>query len=173
MKRDIRTLFNTETPEAPKAPPANHRQEFIKKLDAQQIHKSSQYYWPKIAATIMITLAVALTVYYTADEEKDVSPFIAEIEAVETQYLERIELEWENFVAVAQDSVLVARFRKKLDELDANYTAISTQFEEDSNNVLIVEALVNNLQTRLQILKDIQAHIEILNQNDEHYENKL
>ena len=96
---------------------------------------------------------------------------IAQIEAVEAEYLANIEAEWKSFVAIAKDEVLVKRFRKKLDELDNDYQDISLQFKEDSDNILAVEALIDNLQNRLQILKDIQKHIKILNQNNEHNEN--
>ena len=101
------------------------------------------------------------------------SPIVAQIEAVEAKYLEDIEEEWENFVAIADDAILVERFRKKLNALDADYHDISIQFKQDSNNILVIESLVENLQTRLQLLKDIQNHIKILNQINEQHENTI
>jgi len=109
----------------------------------------------------------------TKPEQNQVSPIVAQVEAVEAAYLKDIETEWQSFVAIADDAILVERFRKKLKDLDADYQDISLQFKDDSNNILVIEALVENLQTRLQILKDIQKHINILNQNNEHHEKSI
>lgn len=98
---------------------------------------------------------------------------IAQVEAVEAEYLREINTEWTNFVAIANDKVLVARFKKKLDELDKDYQLISKQFKSNASNIQVVEALVENLQTRLQILKDIQEHIKILNQKNEQNEKSI
>jgi archaellum component FlaC len=98
---------------------------------------------------------------------------IAQIEAVEAEYLKDIEKEWENFIAIAEDEILVERFKKKLNKLDKDYQEISAQFKNYSNDIMVVESLIDNLQTRLQILKDIQEHIKILNQNNGHYEKSI
>ncbi|EDP69463.1 hypothetical protein FBALC1_05208 [Flavobacteriales bacterium ALC-1] len=170
MKRDIRDLFTEE--DDLKTLPESHRAEFLEKLKQQPKEKSS-FPWLKIAVVILIALTVGFSVFYNQSEEENLSPIIAQIEAVEAEYLEDIEKEWESFVAIAEDDVLVERFRKKLEELDNDYKEISTQFKNDANNILVIEALVDNLQTRLQILKDIQEHIRILNQNNEQHENTI
>ncbi|WP_225035479.1 hypothetical protein [Winogradskyella sp. SM1960] len=167
MKRDIRNLFKEE--DDLKTLPENHRTEFLGKLKTQT-KKNPSHNWLKIAAVLLIALTVGIGFYNTTEEETKVSPIVAQIEAVEAEYLANIETEWENFIAIADDDVLVERFRKKLKDLDADYQNISMQFKNDANNVLVIEALIENLQTRLQILKDIQKHIKILNQNNEPYE---
>jgi hypothetical protein len=168
MKRDIRDLFKEE--DDLKTLPKNHRTEFLEKLKNKP-KKNTSFPWLKIAAVLLIALTVGFSIFYNKPEDNKVSPMIAQIEAVEAEYLANIEAEWKSFVAIAKDEVLVKRFRKKLDELDNDYQDISLQFKEDSDNILAVEALIDNLQNRLQILKDIQKHIKILNQNNEHNEN--
>ena len=64
-------------------------------------------------------------------------------------------------------------FKEKLTDLDNDYQEISRSFKNDSNNILVIESLVENLQTRLQLLKDIQVHINILNQKTEQNENTI
>ncbi len=124
----------------------------------------------KIAAILVIGLMIGYTII-NRDPIEEISPMTAQIEAVEAKYLEDIEKEWQNFVSIADDEILIARFKKRLDELDKDYQEISAQFKNDSNNIAVVESLVENLQTRLQILKDIQEHIKILNQKNEQHEN--
>jgi hypothetical protein len=170
MKRDIRDLFKEE--DDLKSLPNHHRTDFLEKLSKQPKKKLNRFFLLKIAAVVLVLLAVGYGVVYNQPEE-EVSTMVAQIEAVEAEYLKNIEAEWKRFIAIADDEVLVARFKKKLAELDNDYQEISVQFKTDSNNILVIEALVENLQTRLQILKDIQEHIKILNQNNEHYENTI
>ncbi|EPR72024.1 hypothetical protein ADIWIN_2863 [Winogradskyella psychrotolerans RS-3] len=173
MKQDIRTLFTEEDDLKPL--PKNHRSEFADKLKKQSKPKQNPYAWLSAAAILIIALAIGFNVrdMESKPELNQVSPIIAQVEAVEAEYLKDIETEWQSFVAIADDAVLIERFRKKLKDLDTDYKAISVQFKDDSNNILVIEALVENLQTRLQILKDIQNHINILNQTNEQYENTI
>ncbi|WP_339625145.1 hypothetical protein [uncultured Winogradskyella sp.] len=169
MQRDIRDLFTAE--EDLKSLPENHREEFLGKLQQQPKSTSTLFTWVKIVAVVITVITVGFGLINTYSDEEDISPMIAQIKAVEAEYLENIDVEWQRFIVLAKDEKLVDRFRKKLDELDSNYKDISIQFEEDANNILVVEALVENLQTRLQILKNIQNHIKILNQKNEQNEN--
>lgn len=171
MKQDIRDLFKEEGDF--KTLPENHRAEFLDKLNSQPKPNSSSTNWLKIAAVAILALTVGFSIFYKSPEKTEVSPIVAQIEAVEAEYLKDIEAEWESFLAITEDEVLVARFKKKLDELDTDYQDISAQFKADSNNIVVVESLVENLQTRLQILKDIQKHIKILNQNNEQHEKSI
>ena len=82
-----------------------------------------------------------------------------------------INREWKNFLILTTDKDLVRRYEKRLLDLDKDYQAVSKQFKEDTNDIATVENLIDNLQTRLQLLKDIQEHIKIINQQNEPYEN--
>lgn len=165
MKRDIRDLFKEE--EDLRSLPKQHREEFLLKLKNCSRKKVKIADLIKIAAAVVIALTIGFSIYYNQLEQSQESQAIAEIEAIEAKYLKNIETEWQNFIAIANDKVLVTRFKKKLNELDVDYQKISTQFKENSNNIIVIEALVENLQTRLELLKDIQTHIKILNQKNE------
>ena len=170
MKRDIRDVFKEE--DELKILPDNHRAAFLEKLQKQSQKKSSLQMWLRIAAIAVVALTVGFNLFNNQPEE-NISPMLAQIEAVETEYLQDIEKEWQNFIAIANDEVLIVRFKKRLDALDKDYQDISTQFKNDTNNISVIEALLENLQTRLQLLKDIQAHIKILNQKTEQNENTI
>jgi hypothetical protein len=165
MKHDIRDLFKDDTI-AQKQLPANHRTEFLYKLKADSKPKANGFLWLKIAGVLVVGLFIGISVFNSETIVQEPSSIIAQIEAVEAEYLKNIDLEWQSFIAIANDEKLVKRYKEKLAELDNDYQEISEDFKSDSNNILVIESLVENLQTRLELLKDIQEHIKILNQDN-------
>ncbi|MEY8848900.1 hypothetical protein AB9K26_08790 [Psychroserpens sp. XS_ASV72] len=172
MKQDIRELFKTEDEHKPL--PEFHRDEFLQKLKKQ--NRSAQkpsLPLMKFAAILLITLSIGFLI------TKVLSPSVSEptikdqMATLESQYLKDIDNEWQKFVAIAEDDALVERFRKKLESLDQDYKEISKQYKLESNNILIIEELVNNLKTRLSILKDIQSQIKLIHQKNEQHENTI
>ncbi|MFD2916385.1 hypothetical protein [Psychroserpens luteus] len=181
MKQDIRKLFKNSEAEPVEAPgkqlPDNHRQEFYDQLKASRPRRESKLnsnYLIKIAAIITLFGALTITLFTTLDNTTnqvvEESSMETQIETIEKEYLASIDVEWKHFINVANDENLVKRYRTKLDDLDNDYKEISKQFKTDTNNILVIESLVENLQTRLQLLKDIQEHIKVLNQKTEQYE---
>lgn len=181
MKQDIRDLFrDTDTNSVDafgKQLPDNHRQEFYDQLKASRPRRESKinkYYLIKIAAIITVFVALTITLFTTLDNATnqvvEESSMETQIETIEKEYLASIDVEWKRFINVANDENLIKRYRTKLDDLDNDYKEISKQFKTDTNNILVIESLVENLQTRLQLLKDIQEHINVLNQKTEPYE---
>lgn len=160
MKQDIRDLFKEEDKHF-KSLPSNHRVEFKKKLQKQ--FKPSKVSWLRVAALFLIALTAGAGVYFSLPQKETELPIVAQIKTVEAEYLEHIENEWNNFISLTDDKILVARYQKKLNELDKDYQDISSQFTKNPNDLLTIEALIDNLKTRLKLLKDIQQHIHILN----------
>lgn len=173
MKRDIRDLFKDQQESNLKELPDNHRAQFLELLENQSKPKRKTYAWLSAAALLLLALTIGFSYLNTISEDEQLAPILAQIETIEAEYLADIESEWQSFIAIAEDDVLIERFRKKLKELDTDYKEISIQFKTETNNIMVIEALVDNLQTRLQILKDIQTHIKILNQNNEHHETSI
>lgn len=172
MKRDIRKLLENTKDSGVKLP-ENHRKEFFEKLNARQKKRGFKFMFLRSVAVLVLGLAISFGVFYSQDTKEDISPLLAQLETVEIEYLKEIETEWNSFVALAKDEALVARFRKRLKDLDSEYQKVAIQFEDDSNNIIVLEALITNLQTRLQILKDIQNHINLLNQKNEQHESSI
>lgn len=164
MKQDIRDLFKSDDDNGTKQLPNDHREEFLAKLNTNRKDNSQNYIWLRLVAVMVVALTVSFFIFKTETPHTETSPLLAQVEAVEAEYLKNIETEWQNFKQLATDEVLVKRYEKKLTDLDADYQEISKAFKNDTNNILVVESLIQNLQTRLQLLKDIQEHIKILNQ---------
>jgi len=176
MKQDIKEVLNGFE-ETNKELPAAHRTEFLEKLQGAEKPMSKPenfYYFIKIAATIVLFVSVgylALNSFNKSDPIIVETPIEKQLKDIEMQYLKHIDAEWQNFVALATDENLIKRFEQKLNDLDAGYQEITVKFKQDKNNILIIESLVENLQTRLRLLKDIQEHIHLLNQKSEQHEN--
>lgn len=176
MKQDIRNLFKDDEA-SKKQLPEHHRQEFYDKLKASRPKQSSKIHTNfvfKVAAIILLFFAFSVLLFNKTDLSNEQivedTPIQLQIDAIEKQYLASIDTEWEKFISVANDETLVKRYRNKLNDLDNDYQEISKQFKADTNNIQVIEALVDNLKTRLQLLKDIQEHIKLLNQKTQQYE---
>lgn len=177
MKRDIRTLFENKTL-ATKQLPDNHRAEFLNKLKKANNKKKKPkqtYFYYKIAASILVLLAMAFFISRNLSENSkpESMELVDQIKTVEQHYLAEINKEWENFLALTTDTKLVNRYKERLKSLDVNYKALSKDFKNDTSNVLVIEDLIENLKTRLQLLKDIQQHIKLLNSKNNSYENVI
>ncbi|MEM5566995.1 hypothetical protein WNY78_17880 [Psychroserpens sp. AS72] len=181
MKQDIRDLFRDTDADSVDASGKqlldNHRQEFYDQLKASRPRRESKLntnYLIKIAAIITLFVALTIALFATVDNTSnqivDEPSIETQIEGIEKEYLASIDIEWKRFLKVANDEKLVKRYKDKLDDLNSDYKELSLQFKEDNNDIFVIESLVENLQTRLQLLKDIQEHINVLNQKTEPYE---
>lgn len=178
MQQDIRDLLKEDTHQGnPKTKiesrlPNGHRDEFIKKLRDSKTNRYPSFkmdWFYKIAAVVLVSISLAYMVFNTSENETPEqtvqNPQIeTQMMAVEKKFLASIDAEWERFVKLTEDKVLIDRYRNKLNDLATDYDQIATQFKADPNDIILIESLVENLQKRLQLLKDIQIHIEILNQ---------
>lgn len=175
MEQDIRELFNDDD-FTKKELPLPHRKEFLDKLNASKTVKENRFnfnYLLKIAAVLLLFVSVGyFSIKFIGNDTQTIEETALEsqIKTVEAQYLKSIETEWNNFLLIANDDKLIKRYKQKLESLDADYKDISQKFKENNNDILIVEKLVENLKIRLQILKDIQEHITLLNQENNTYE---
>ena len=147
--------------------PQGHREEFLEKLQKKNSQKPKQKNnWWKIAATLVVLVGLGFVLLQNreTDDFPEADTIALELQQIETQYLQEIETEWENFLKIATDQKLIARYKEKLKQLDTDYKEISKSYQANKNNLLAVEDLIRNLQTRLTLLKEIQEHIKILNQ---------
>lgn len=170
MKHDIRDLFKEDEVYKHELP-ETHEQEFFNKLknsNSKHAKLSNYKYAYLIAATVLLFLTFGYFVFNdnieTGTETKEEHVLVQQIEALERDYLVSINKEWESFLMLTNDENLINRYRNKLDDLDKDFQDISEQFKTNNNNILVIEALVENLKTRLELLKNIKEHVTILNQ---------
>jgi CHASE3 domain sensor protein len=170
MKQDLRELFK-KTDLSEKKLPINHKDEFILKLTKKSFKKNrkrSFRYIANIAASFLILCMVSYIFFY--QNSKSITKIAnktnieTQLKQIEKEYLANINKEWNNFLVLSNDQNLIKRFEQKLKDLDLDYQEISLRYKKETNNILVIEELIANLSTRLQLLKDIQEHIKFLNQ---------
>lgn len=172
MKQDIRELFkNNEFPK--KKLPSSHKEEFLEKLKNSEVvkpEKRRMNFLLKVASSIVLLFSVGYFVQNSMDLETQNTALEIQVEQIEKEYLKNIEKEWKAFVKNTDDQNLIKKYEEKLRKLDVSYKEVSKQFKENSENISVLESLIENLQRRLQLLKDIQEHIKELNQKKKNYE---
>lgn len=163
MKKDIRDIVKEKSPDQQQLP-QNHRSEFYDKLMEQKKKKPSKSIFLKIAATVAILIMGSFFTWQfltTTQEESTDNSTISLVE-IESDYQLKIEKEWQSLLQLTSDSTLINRYDKKLAQLNEDYKNLSQEYSSDSNNIEHIENLVQNLEYRLQLLKDIQSHIKII-----------
>lgn len=166
MEHDIRDLFKNKEYSLKKLPTA-HRKEFIKKLDGVKNSRNtkSSFYFLKIAASVLLILFCGYF-YQNMYSKPTKTALEIQFEGIENEYLININKEWNAFIEVANDTILIRKYKDKLKESDTDYKKITTQLKELPNNINVLESLIDNLQRRLQLIEDIKEHINELNQKN-------
>lgn len=165
MKQDIRDLFEKDTLSKKKLP-TSHEQDFLRKLkrtDPLQSRKKKIGSFLKVAATIALMISVG---YYINKEHIEKTALEIHLEQIEKECLTSIDREWEALKEATNDQRLIRKYEEKLETLAISYQVISKEFSEDPNNISVLESLVENLQSRLQLLKNIKQHVKELHQKN-------
>lgn len=172
MKQDIRKLFGEDNTKVPCELPSGHRKEFQNKLQSRQ---KKFVFGPvsRAAAIALVILGTTIGLYNTHNQVNTDKTTTSQINSIEKEYLKNIESEWQKFISVTNDSTLIRRFDSKLKDLDEDYNKLTEQLKSNPENTIIIESLIDNLQTRLEILEDIQTHIQILNSKPSDHGNIL
>ena len=173
MKQDIRKLFKDEDIITTKLP-TNHRKEFIQKLE-----KSSKKPQHKKLKTLQIAVSILFLIsisgYWFVNQNNLFKPkkptaIELQVQQIEAKYLQEIHTEWSQFTNTVKDKKLIKKYKERLSNLSEKYKEIHDQFKENPNSISVLEALINNLQTRVQLLKDIQEQLQLLQQKPTSYE---
>lgn len=169
MERDIRDLFDKDEHQK-NILPKNHREEFIKKLQKNDFKKPKRtsYFFLKIAASILVIYFCFYSYFsdFSLTDKTAKTEVQIQIELFEKQYLTNINNEWNNFIAIAKDTILIKKYEVKLKESVTDYKNITQKLKEQPDNINVLESLINNLQRRLQLIKNIKEHLKELNQKN-------
>ncbi|MDT0644415.1 hypothetical protein RM553_16370 [Zunongwangia sp. F363] len=198
MAQDIRDMFrNDESRESEKLR-SGHQRRFEAKLDKAlpQEKKTNRFPYLKIAAVLVVAFGIAMfflkpgsgadenRIVETPMEENadktttqpekqfqlsDVSPQYKEIE---NYYMASLNLELAKLNINDDNKALIDAFMAKLAELDKEYKRLNADLNESGPNEQTVEAMVANLQLRLELLFKLKNKIKEINESkNENYEN--
>ncbi len=187
MGQDLRELFKKAQKEKAYKMKEGHEERFSKLLEKElpQSEKSS-FFFLKIAASIVLMLSVGIygyiqyaknTVEENTNEENpivntedpvkeatgislgDLSP---DLEKVENYYVANINLELSQLQVSDENKALVDSFMKRLLELNNEYGKLNTELNQVGPNDQTINALIKNLQLRLQLLHQLKEKLNEL-----------
>lgn len=177
MGQDLRDLFKDEQVKSNMTMSEGHKARFIEKLDKElpeQTHPKPFKVW-RIAASILLLLGLAYGALQFESQavpvqlkEADVSDVNTlgdvspELKKVEDFYLASINLQLSKIELTPDNKEVFDGYLVKLEELDKEYQNLSLELTENGPNALTVEALINNLKLRLNLLIRLQDQIQVL-----------
>ena len=179
MAQDIRALFKED--KTREKMPENHQERFLSKLeDALPVKKKSKFIWFQIAASviILIGLGVGGLKYFQLEQPKnkavsnkivptktlgDVSPGLKK---VENYYLASINLELSKVKYTDENKEVFDGYIEQLNTLNNEYENLSVELTENGPSELTVNALIDNLKYRLNLLYRLREQLNELNASE-------
>lgn len=185
MARDIRDLFREE--EVVKTSmPENHEARFLEKLDQAMPVSKPKYNWFGIAASVIVLLGFSFLTFQvynsneiqventpetmvrsTTTEVKTLGDVSPGLKKVEDYYLASINLELAKIKYTPDTKELFDGYVKQLEELDKEYQRLSEELTNSGPSELTVNALIDNLKFRLNLLYRLRAQLQELNSSNE------
>lgn len=172
MSKDIREIMknykNQETSLS-----TNHRNKFQDRL-LQEVHKQPKkrnYRWLQVAASVVLIVSLSIGYFYTEIIEdapiksaKDISlgSLSPEFKSIEDYYTNSINYEISNLDLNENNKEILDGYLAKIGELTSEYKSLTTELNTKGVNDEIINALINNLQLRLQLLQRLKKQLNDL-----------
>ena len=193
MAQDIRKMFQEDKP-LPSKPPMGHQKRFgarlEKALPQEEKEKKSvnMFYFLKIAAVLVVIFGISF-LFLNRQEEftgepitdapvetetgedipvtrvyqlSDVSP---EFKQIEDFYLASLNIELAKLEVNDNNKALVDSFMAQLAGLDQEYKKLNAEINETGLTESSVEAMISNLQLRLELLYKLKNKINDIKQS--------
>ncbi|MDA9343790.1 hypothetical protein OAC43_01025 [Flavobacteriaceae bacterium] len=184
MARDIRELFKNDKITNERMP-ENHQERFLEKLDeALPEAKQSTFSWMQIAASVVVLLGLSFGVFkYFQPQVSENAQEIANTKIVDTKslgdispglkkvedyYLASINSELSKMTYTPKTKELFDGYLIQLNELDKEYQKLSLELTESGPSELTVNALIDNLKLRLNLLYRLRSQLQEFNTSDAH-----
>lgn len=199
MAQDIRNMFRDDKPESQANLNEGHEKRFKARLKKEMPVKQkagNRYFYFSIAAVLVVALGIGLFLFNdpvssgndievvetpSAKEEpedlidekqfqlSDISP---EFRKIENYYMASINMELAKLEINNDNKALIDAFMLELEELDKEYQRLNAELKEAGPNEQTIEAMVANLQLRLELLLKLKNKLsEIKNSKNKNYEN--
>lgn len=186
MAKDIRELFKNDNQQSDKQMSHGHEARFLDKLDqALPQKKQSNWTFLNIAASIVIVIGLGFGGYTffkqdanpntVVDTEQpkpetntttktmtlgDISP---DLKKVEDYYVANINLELSKLKLTPENKELFDGYVLRLEELNAEYKSLSTELTDNGPDEHTVNALIQNLKFRLNLMYRLKEQLNQLN----------
>jgi hypothetical protein len=181
MAQDLKKLFKEQREEKTYQMKEGHAERFFSKLETELPEKSkpNSYFWLKIAASVLIMIGLASYFFMNTETSTvpetsivdakdnietnislgDLSP---DLEKIENYYVANINLELANLNVSDDNKDIVDGYMEQLAALDLEYKKLNKELNDFGPNDQTIEALIQNLQLRLQLLKKLKQKLNQL-----------
>ncbi len=179
MAQDIRELFKLEVTE--EKMPNNHQKRFFNKLeDALPVQKKNKFIWFQIAASILFFMGLSFGAFKYFQQENGVNNVVANkivttktlgdvspgLKKVEDYYLASINLELSKVKYTNENKDVFDGYLKQLNVLNKEYENLTIELSENGPSELTVNALIDNLKYRLNLLYRLREQLNELNTSE-------
>lgn len=110
------------------------------------------------------------SVYNLSKNESEIIPSLADVspefKKVEDYYLASINVELANLKVNDDNKSIVDSFMKQLSKLDEEYKILQKELHSQGTLNLSLEALINNLQMRLELLQQLKQNLKNINESN-------
>lgn len=172
MQQDIRNTLKNYKEENIELS-VNHSNKFealLKKELQLQKPKKKNYKWISIAASVVLLISLGIKFYPTTVLEKtpiepqeislgSISP---EFESIEKYYKNSINLEISQLELTDENDEMIDGYLLKIAELTKEYKSLTLELNKNGINDATIDALIRNLQLRLQLLKRLKKQLKQL-----------
>lgn len=161
LEQQFKTLKSKTENELPLE---GHQLRFQRKLEQHNRPTARLMNWISIAASIVLLLGLGINVLPEAPKASN--PLTTTYQAEIDTQLAFLEVNYKaTFDTPIQDVKL------QLLELDQAYKALETKFNKQHQHPLLLKAMIDNLQQRLDILNELEQALNAQNEHD--YENSI
>ncbi|MGB5358928.1 MAG: hypothetical protein WBN27_03175, partial [Eudoraea sp.] len=185
MAQDLRELFKEE--KAKSHPMKDgHEERFSELLDKElPLKRKSTFYFIKIAASVLVlfSLGIYTSIYYkgdtppkpaivetetenTKDQGYSLGNLSPELKKIENYYVANINLELSRLEVSNENKAMVDDYMRRLSELNEEYKRLNIELNEIGPNDQTINALIKNLQIRLQLLQKLKEKLNQLKSSE-------
>ncbi len=182
MAQDLRERFKQEREVKMYRMKKGHENRFVNRLEVElPCEKKHNYLWLKIAACIAVVTGIVVYNYNSsfmdtpqvttvidlnrADVKEEISlgDLSPDLKKVEHYYVANINMALSKLQVSKENKGLVDSFMNQLADLNMEYERLNTELNQIGPNDQTITALIENLQYRLQLLKQLKKKLNELN----------
>lgn len=184
MKQDLRELFKKDRELQRQALRDGHKERFAALLEEElpQGRTTNRFLFLKLAASLIILLGIGWLFYPSSEPDQiqhlvesprdleqekgpdkvfELQEIAPEFEKIENFYLASLNLELANLEVNDRSLGIIDSFMDQLAGLDKEYQRLNEELFEYGANNQTLEAMINNLQFRLELLRHVKSRMEI------------
>lgn len=162
-------------------PRTGHRERFLNRLEepVEKRGRTGNSWWRhlSIAASIALLLSASVFLFRTEpsmeDQVAQISPEVSQTSRYFSGLVSQQVLELQQ-MASPETQPLIEDALKQIQQLELNYQKLENDLISGGNSKMILSAMIQNFQTRIDLLQEVMDHVEQVKQlKNENHENTI